>query len=52
MLTDFHWNEGKKNFEKMNSKWPIQKTEIFQLPQFSIFFVKISWIGPWVSGIN
>ena len=29
-----------------------QKKVIFQLCQFSIFFVKISWIGPWVRRID
>ena len=28
------------------------KNLIFQLHQFSIFFMKISWIGPWVSRID
>ena len=39
-------------FEKKNPKWPTQKKVIFQNRQFSIFFLKISWIGPWVSGIE
>ena len=30
----------------------ISKKIIFQLCQFSIFFMKISWIGPWVSRID
>ena len=39
-------------FKKKKSKWPPKKKDIFQLRQFSIFFVKILWIGPWVSRIN
>ena len=35
-----------------NSKWQTQKKLIFQLCQFSIFFMKISWIGPWISRID
>ena len=38
--------------QKKNSKWPTHKKVIFQLCQFSIFFVKISWICPWVSRIE
>ena len=40
--------------EKKNkiSKWPTQKKVIFQLRQLSIFFTKISWIGPWVGRID
>ena len=37
MLTDFHWDEAKKN-QKKNSKWPTQKNNVFQNRQFSIFF--------------
>ena len=54
LLTDFHENKEKKIFffEKQNSKWPTQKKCIFQNRQFSKFFMKISWIGPWVSRID
>ena len=38
--------------KQKNSKWPTQKNLIFQLRQFSIFFMKISWISPWVSRID
>ena len=38
--------------QKKNSKWPTQKRVIFHLRQFSIFFFKKSWIGPWVSRID
>ena len=41
--------QEKKIIEK---KWPTQKKVIFQNRQFSIFFVKILWIGPWVSRIK
>ena len=48
--------EMKKKKIKMadlkNSKWPPQKKLIFQLRQFSIFFMKFPWIGSWVSRIN
>jgi hypothetical protein len=46
--------EQKKLFflKKKNSKWPTKKNWVFQLRQFSIFFVKISWIGPWIYRIN
>ena len=50
----YHINLGWFSWEwsKKNSKWPTQKNLIFQLPQFSMFFMKISWIGPWVSRID
>ena len=35
-----------------NSKWPPQKNLVFQLRQFSIFFMKFLWFGPWVSRID
>ena len=41
--------QKKFNLDLEHSKWPPQKNLIFQLRQFSIFFMKISWIGPWVS---
>ena len=39
-------------FEKKKSKWPTQKTEFFNSANSQKFFVKISWIGPWVSKIE
>ena len=39
-------------WSKKKSKWLTQKNLIFQLCQFSIFFMKIPWIGPWVSRID
>ena len=38
--------------KKKIPKWQTQKKVIFQNRQFSIFLVKISWIGPWVSRIE
>ena len=58
LLTNKLWliimgKKAKKNiFFKKKSKWPTQKNNVFQNRQFSIFFVKISWIGPWVSRIG
>ena len=45
----FHWIKTKQYFffEKKNSNWPTKKYLIFQLRQFSIFFLEILWIGPW-----
>jgi hypothetical protein len=39
-------------FGKKNSNGPTQKNWVFQNRQFSNFFAKILWIGPWVSKIN
>ena len=44
----FYGKKSKKK-SKSKSKWPTQKFNIFQNCQFSIFFTKISWFGPWVS---
>ena len=38
--------------QKKNSKWPIQKTEIFKIANSQKIFAKISQIGPWVSRID
>ena len=47
------WSKKKiQNGRHKNSKWPPQKNLIFQLRQFSIFFMKFSWIGSWVSRID
>ena len=51
----FHWDEAKKN-----SKWPTQKIQNGRLKKNSFsssansqyFFMKFSWIGPWVSRID
>ena len=39
ILIDFHF------LKKSIQNGRFKKTEIFQLPKFSIFFVKFSWIG-------
>jgi hypothetical protein len=52
-LTDFHGNKAKKiKNQKKISKWPTQKTEFFKIANSQHFFVKISWIGPWLSRID
>ena len=38
--------------QKKYPKWSTQKNWVFHLHKFSIFFSKISGIGPWVSRIN
>ena len=50
-LTDYHRNEAKKEIflEKKGPKWPTQKTEFFKIANSQYFFVKISWICPWVT---
>ena len=40
---------GKK---QKNSKWPTQKSAFFKIANSQKFFVKISWIGPWLSMID
>ena len=43
----------KKNSENFFSKWLTQKNWVFfKLANSHKFFVKISWIGPWVSRID
>ena len=37
---------------KKNPKWPTQKTMFFKIANSQYFFVKIFWIGPWVSRID
>jgi hypothetical protein len=48
----FNKMKQKNTFFEKKSKWPPKKKIIFQLLQFSNFFVKISWIGPWVCRID
>jgi hypothetical protein len=53
-LTAFHeikQKKKKKNLKK-NPKWPTQKNLILPNGQFSIFFAKLSGMGPWVSRID
>ena len=45
-MTDFHWDEAKKIFEK-NAR--LKKTEIFNSPNSQFSFAKKSGIDPWVS---
>ena len=49
MLTNFHGDEAKKKifFEKKKSKWPT----FFKIANSQYFFLKIFWIGRWVSRI-
>ena len=35
-----------------NSKWPPQKTSFSSSTNSQYFFMKISWISPWVSRID
>ena len=46
-LTDFHGDEAKKI---QNGR--LKKTELFKITNSQNIFVKISWIGPWVSRID
>ena len=38
-------------FEKKFLNGELKKTEFFKIANFQNFFVKISWIGPWISRI-
>ena len=55
MLTDFNWDEAKKEkkiFEKKNQNGQLKKNEFFNFANSQYFLSKISWIGPWVSRID
>jgi hypothetical protein len=39
-------------FEKKNSKWPPKKRSFSSSANSQYIFLKISWIGPWVSRID
>jgi hypothetical protein len=39
-------------FEKKILNGRLKKTEIFNYPNSQYFFMKISWISPWVSRID
>ena len=48
-------NKSKKNFKMAdleNSKWPPKKSSFSSSASSQYFFMKISWIGPWVSKID
>ena len=53
-LTNFHGDEAKKNFflKKKIQNGRLKKTEFFKIANSQKIFVKISWIGPWVSRID
>ena len=52
-MTCFHGNEAKRFFfEKKNSKWPTKIRPLSRIINSQYFFVKILWIGPWVSRID
>ena len=54
-LTDFHGDEANYFFvflEKKIQNGRLKKTEIFNSPNSQYFFMKISWIGSWVSRID
>ena len=40
------------HFEKKNQNGRLKKTTFFKIANSQYFFVKISWIGPWVSRID
>jgi hypothetical protein len=42
----------KKNQQKKFQNGRLKKTEVFKIANSQIIFVKISWIGPWVSRID
>ena len=41
-----------KKIEEKNSKWPTKKTSFSNSANSQYFFMKFSWIGPWVSRID
>ena len=45
------WGWSKKN-QNQNQNGRLKKTEFFNSANSQYFFVKISWIGPWVSRID
>ena len=51
----FSWGWSKKInifFEKKIQNGRLKKTEFFKIANSQIFFLKISWIGPWVNRID
>jgi hypothetical protein len=51
-LTNFHGDEAKKTFFFKFQNGRLKKTEFFKIANSQYFFVKILWIGPWVSRID
>jgi hypothetical protein len=53
-VTDFDWDEANFFFFliKKNQNGRIKKTEFFKIANSQKNFVKISWIGPWLSRID
>ena len=49
ILTCFYGNEAKYNKNKIRiQNGPLKKTEFFKIINSHYFFLKISWIGPWI----
>jgi hypothetical protein len=48
-LTDFH-GKGMNTPENQNGQ--LKDTEFFKIANSQFVFVKISWIGPWVSRLD
>ena len=54
-LTDFHGmkQKQKQKFERKKiQNGRLKKTEFFKITNSEKIFVKISWIGPWISRNN
>jgi hypothetical protein len=52
-VTDFHGVQAKKKkISKKIQNGPLKKTEFFKITNSQNIFVKISWIGSWVSRID
>ena len=49
-VTNFNKNEAKKFKKNLNGR--LKKTEFFKITNSQYFFVKISWIRPWLSRID
>jgi hypothetical protein len=44
--------QKKKKWKKNLQNGRLKKTDFFKIANSQIFFVKISWIGPWASRID
>ena len=51
-MTDFHRDQAKQKLKIKNKNGRLKKTEFFKIANSQYFFVKILWIGPWVSRID